>query len=130
MGYSVPAAIGAKTADPSLEVVAVCGDGSFQMEFNEIATAIQHGINIKLIVMRNRFLGMVREVQEKTYGSRLIGVSLDGSPDFCKIAEAYGIEHALADSERSAVEGIERMIKSDKPFLLEVAVPEHERTIL
>lgn len=130
MGYSVPAAIGAKTADPSLEVVAVCGDGSFQMEFNEIATAIQHGVNIKMIVIRNRYLGMVREVQERSYDSRLIAVSLDGSPDFCKIAEAYGIESMLADSEKSAVEGIERMISSDKPFLLEVAVPEHEKTIL
>ncbi len=130
MGYSVPAAIGAKTADPSLNVVAVCGDGSFQMEFNEIATAIQHGINIKLIVIRNRFLGMVREVQERVYDSRLIAVSLDGSPDFCKIADAYGIESMLADSEKTAVEGIERLIGSDKPFLLEVAVPEHEKTIL
>lgn len=130
MGYSVPAAIGAKTADPTLEVLAVCGDGSFQMEMNEIATAIQHGVNIKMIVFRNRYLGMVREVQERTYESRLIAVSLDGSPDFCKVAEAYGIESMLANSEQSAVEGIEKMISSDKPFLLEVAVPEHEKTIL
>lgn len=130
MGYSVPAAIGAKTADPTLEVVAVCGDGSFQMEMNEIATAVQHGINIKMIVIRNRFLGMVREVQETTYDKRLIAVSLDGSPDFCKIAEAYGIDCMLADSEKSALEGIERLISSDKPYLLEVAVPEYEKTIL
>ncbi len=130
MGYSVPAAIGAKTADPMLEVVAVCGDGSFQMEMNEIATAVQHGINIKMIVIRNRFLGMVREVQETTYDKRLIAVSLDGSPDFCRIAEAYGIDCMLADSEKSALEGIERLISSDKPYLLEVAVPEYEKTIL
>lgn len=70
MGYSLPAAIGAKCADPEREVVAVCGDGSFQMQFAELATAVQHGINVKLIVMRNRWLGMVREVQERTYGSR------------------------------------------------------------
>ena len=130
MGYSVPSAIGAKTADPTAEVVAVCGDGSFQMEMNELATAIQHGINIKIIVIRNRFLGMVREVQEKKYDGHLIAVSLDGSPDFCKIAEAYGIDHMLADSEQSAVEGIQKLLKSEKPFLLEVAVPEHEKTIL
>ena len=130
MGYSVPAAIGAKTACPSVEVVAVCGDGSFQMEFNEMATAVQHGINIKIIVIRNCFLGMVREVQERTYDNRLIGVSLDGSPDFCKIAEAYGIEHMLVNSEQSAVEGIGKLISSDKPYLLEVVVPEHEKTIL
>lgn len=130
MGYSVPAAIGAKTADPTLEVVAVCGDGSFQMEMNEIATAVQHGINIKMIVIRNRFLGMVREVQEASYDKRLIAVSLDGSPDFCGIAKAYGIDCMLVDSEKTAVEGIEKLISSDKPYLLEVAVPEYEKTIL
>ena len=130
MGYSVPAAIGAKCADPSAEVVAVCGDGSFQMEFMELATAIQHGINIKIIVMRNHYLGMVREVQQRTYDNRLIGVSLDGSPSFTAIADAYGIENAVADSEDSAVEGIKRLISSDKPFLLEVSVPDTLRTIL
>lgn len=130
MGYSLPAAIGAKCADKDAEVIAVCGDGSFQMQLPELATAIQHGINVKVIVMRNRYLGMVREVQERTYGNRLVGVSLDGSPDFCKVAEAYGIENMLADSEESAIEGIKRLISSDKPFLLEVAVPELEKTIL
>lgn len=130
MGYSLPAAIGAKCAEPEREVVAVCGDGSFQMQFAELATAVQHGINVKLIVMCNRWLGMVREVQERTYGSRYIAVSLDGSPDFCKIADAYGIENMLANSEESAVEGIRRMLESDKPFLLEVSVPEYEKTIL
>ena len=130
MGYSVPAAIGAKTADPTLEVVAVCGDGSFQMEMNEIATAVQDGINIKMIVIRNNCLGMVREVQEREYGNRLIGVALNGSPDFIKIAAAYGIESARVDSEQSALDGIERMMKSDKPFLLEVVVPDLEKTIL
>ncbi|MDE7228897.1 MAG: thiamine pyrophosphate-binding protein, partial [Oscillospiraceae bacterium] len=130
MGYSLPAAIGAKCADPEAEVVAVCGDGSFQMQFNEIATAVQHGVNIKLVVIRNNYLGMVREVQERVYGNRMIGVSLDGSPDFTKIADAYGIESMRVDSEQSAVEGIERMMKSDKPFLLEVVVPDLEKTIL
>lgn len=130
MGYSLPAAIGAKCADKTAEVIAVCGDGSFQMQLMELATAIQHGINVKVIVMRNRFLGMVREVQERSYENRLVGVSLDGSPDFCRVAEAYGMENMLADSEESAVEGIKRLISSDKPFLLEVAVPELEKTIL
>ena len=130
MGYSLPAAIGAKCADPTAEVVAVCGDGSFQMQFAEIATAVQHDVNVKIIVIKNNYLGMVREVQERVYDNRLIAVSLDGSPDFVKIADAYGIESARADSEQSAIEGIERMMKSDKPFLLEVVVPEHEKTIL
>lgn len=130
MGYSLPAAIGAKCADKTAEVIAICGDGSFQMQLMELATAIQHGINVKVIVMRNRYLGMVREVQERSYDNRLVGVSLDGSPDFCKIAEAYGIGNMIADSEESAAEGIRKLIASDKPFLLEVAVPEFEKTIL
>lgn len=130
MGYSLPAAIGAKCADRSAEVIAICGDGSFQMQLMELATAIQHDIPVKLIVMRNRYLGMVREVQERAYDNRLVGVSLDGSPDFCRIAGAYGIGNMLADSEESAVEGIKELIASDKPFLLEVAVPELEKTIL
>lgn len=130
MGYSVPCAIGAKAADPSAEVIAICGDGSFQMEFMELATAVQHGINIKVIVMRNRWLGMVRELQTNAYGNRLTAVSLDGSPCFTKLADAYGIENVLVDSPESAEDAIKRMLASDKPFLLEVAVEEFEKTIL
>ena len=130
MGYSLPAAIGAKCADGSAEVICVCGDGSFQMQMPELATAVQHDINVKVIVMRNNYLGMVREYQERNHGNRTIAVSLDGSPEFTKIADAYGIENMLADSEESAIEGIEKLLKSDKPFLLEVAVPDLEKTIL
>lgn len=130
MGYSLPAAIGAKCADPTAEVVAVCGDGSFQMQSMELATALQHGINVKVIVIRNRYLGMVREYQERFHGNRTIAVELSGSPDFTKIAAAYGMESALVDSEQSALEGIKRMLDSDRPFLLEVAVPDLEKTIL
>jgi len=130
MGYSIPAAIGAKAADGSAEVVAVCGDGSFQMQFNEIATALQHDINIKIIVMSNHYLGMVREVQQRAYENRLIAVSLDKSPDFIKIADAYGIDSMRVTDKRSAIEGIDKLIASDKPFLLDVSVPELEKTIL
>lgn len=130
MGYSIPAAIGAKSADNTAEVVAICGDGSFQMEFNEIATAVQHDVNIKIIVMSNNYLGMVRELQSRAYENRLIAVSLDGSPDFVKIADAYGIESMRVTDKESAIEGIDRLIASDKPFLLDVVVPELEKTIL
>ncbi len=130
MGYSIPAAIGAKSADSSAEVVAICGDGSFQMQFNEIATALQHDVNIKIIVMSNHYLGMVRELQQRAYENRLIGVSLDKSPDFTKIADAYGIGSMRVTDKASAIEGIEKLIASDRPFLLDVAVPECEKTIL
>ena len=130
MGYSVPAAIGAKSAAPDREVVAVCGDGSFQMQMMELATALQHGINIKVVVMRNNYLGMVRELQERGYGNRLTAVSLDGSPSFTRIAEAYGIESVLVDSADKAEDAVKRMIQSEKPFLIEVAVEDLEKTIL
>ena len=130
MGYSVPAALGAKAAAPEKQVVAVCGDGSFQMQMMELATALQHDINIKVVVMRNNYLGMVRELQERGYGNRLTAVSLDGSPSFTKIAEAYGIESVLVDSEAKAEDAVKRMIQSEKPFLIEVAVEDLEKTIL
>lgn len=130
MGYSLPAAIGAKLARPSSDVVAVCGDGSFQMQFMELATAVQHNIPVKVIVMVNNYLGMVREVQENVYGNRLIGVSLDGSPRFDKIAEAYGISSETVANDEEAEAAIERMLKSDKPYLLQVMVNETEKTII
>lgn len=130
MGYSVPAALGAKSASPDREVVAICGDGSFQMQMMELATALQHDINIKVVVMRNNYLGMVRELQERGYNNRLTAVSLDGSPCFTKIAEAYGIESVLVDSPEKAKDAVERMIKSERPFLIEVAVEDSEKTIL
>lgn len=130
MGYSVPAAIGAKAAAPDREVVAICGDGSFQMQMMELATAIQHSINIKVVVMRNNCLGMVRELQERGYDNRLTAVSLEGSPSFTAIAGAYGIDSVTADSLESAEQAVERMMQTDKPFLIEVLVEGCEKTIL
>ncbi len=130
MGYSVPAAIGAKLAQPSAEVLAICGDGSFQMQFMELATAVQHGVAVKVIVMVNHYLGMVREVQENVYGNRLIAVSLDGSPQFDKIAEAYGIASETVADLSEADGAIERMLSSDGPYLLQVMVKDTEKTIL
>ena len=130
MGYSVPAAIGAKLADPSRQVVAVCGDGSFQMQMMELATAVQHDVAVKIVVMRNNYLGMVRELQEKAYDNRLMAVSIDGSPCFTKLADAYGIENELVDSADKMDSAIQRMMDSDKPYLLEVAVEDFEKTIL
>lgn len=130
MGYSVPAAIGAKLANPSAEVLAVCGDGSFQMQFMELATAVQHGVAVKVVVMVNHYLGMVREVQENVYGNRLIAVSLDGSPQFDKIAEAYGIASETVSDLSEADGAIERMLSSDGPYLLQVMVKDTEKTIL
>lgn len=118
MGYSVPAALGAKKARPDRDVVAVCGDGSFQMSLNELATIVQNNLGVKIIVMRNKRLGMVRELQDNLYGSRHVITILDDVPDFCKIAEAYGIESAFASTNAEAEQAVLHMLETDKPFLL------------
>lgn len=119
MGYSVPAAIGAKFARPNREVVVVCGDGSFQMGMNELGTIAQNHLNVKIIIMRNDRLGMVRELQKNFYGERYSGTFLDeNAPDFMKIAEAYNIDSAYATSNEEAEMYAEKMIKSDKSFML------------
>ena len=118
MGYSIPAAVGAKFARPNRDVVVVCGDGSFQMSMNELAVIAGHQLNIKIIIMRNSRLGMVRELQDNLYEGRHSATILEGDPDFLKIAEAYGIDHAMVSSDEEAEKAVEKMIKSDKPFVL------------
>ena len=117
MGYSVPAAIGAKMARPSRDVVAVCGDGSFQMNLTELGTIMQNNVDIKIIVMRNNRLGMVRELQSNRYGSRYSATIL-GDPDFTKIAEAYGIKTAEVNSNEEAEKVAEEMFRVKEPFIL------------
>lgn len=130
MGYSVPAAVGAKMADPEKEVVVICGDGSFQMQMMELATIVQEGIAVKIIIMRNNRLGMVRELQTKVYKDQQIAVRLtDGNPDFAMLAKAYGIDSMSVSSMPDAETAIETLVGSDKPFLLEVNVSKNESTL-
>lgn len=130
MGYSVPAAVGAKMADPSKEVVVICGDGSFQMQMMELATIVQENIAVKIIIMRNNRLGMVRELQTKAYKDQQIAVRLtDGNPDFAMLAKAYGIDSMSVTNMPEAEEAIGKLAASDKPFLLEVNVSKNESTL-
>lgn len=119
MGYSVPAAVGAKFARPTREVVVVCGDGSFQMGMNELGTIAQNHMNIKIIIMRNNRLGMVRELQKNNYNGHYTATFLDEStPDFMKIAQAYNIPSASADSNEEAEQIAKEMLKLNGSFLL------------
>lgn len=130
MGYSVPAAIGAKMADPKNEVVVICGDGSFQMQMMELATIVQENIAVKIIIMRNNRLGMVRELQTKSYCDNQIAVRLtDGNPDFAMLAKAYGIDSMSVSNVNEAVEAIKKLVSSEKAFLLEVNVSKNESTL-
>jgi acetolactate synthase-1/2/3 large subunit len=91
MGFGFPAAIGAKFARPEAEVWAVVGDGGFQMTMAELATAAVHRLAVKVLIINNNYLGMVRQWQEAFFDNRLSGVDLEGNPDFVKLAEAYGV---------------------------------------
>ena len=90
MGFGFPAAIGAQLGRPDSAVWAVVGDGGFQMTLSELATATVHKLPVKILIMNNHYLGMVRQWQEMFYDNRLSGIDLDGNPDFVKLAEAYG----------------------------------------
>ncbi len=129
MGYSIPAAMGAKLAKPAREVIAICGDGSFQMSSMELATLCQHDIPVKIIVMCNKRLGMVRELQLKNYDNNLSAIFLDGSPDFVKLSDAYGIDSMRINKNDDIDLGINTLLKSKNSFLLEVTVDPLESTL-
>ena len=118
MGYSIPCAIGAKLGLKKRDVVVVCGDGSFQMSLNELSTIVQNNLNIKIIVMRNYRLGMVRELQDNLYNGRHSATILNDSPDIVALAKAYGIDSACVSSNEDAEKYIHNIVESEKPFVL------------
>ena len=121
MGFGIPAAIGAKIAAPERTVCLFCGDGGFQMTMQELGTIMQENIGIKMIIMNNNFLGMVRQWQELFYNERYSSTPLV-NPDFTTIASAYGIKSRLVN-EREELDGaINEMLSDDKSFLLIVNV--------
>ncbi|MDR2157249.1 MAG: biosynthetic-type acetolactate synthase large subunit [Clostridiales Family XIII bacterium] len=134
MGYAIAAAAGAKIASEVSDaaerfVIAVCGDGSFQMSMMELATLMQHGIDVKVVVMVNGKLGLVREIQTDVYGDRQVAVDLAGSPDPVVIARAYGIDGAAADTMEQAEAGIRELLSHKGPYLLAVRVGERESSL-
>ncbi len=127
MGFGLPAAIGAQFARPDKTVVAILGDGGFQMTQAEMATAIVHKLPIKILLINNRYLGMVRQWQNLFYENRLSGVDLTGNPDFVKLAESYGMKAFRV--KRSA--DVRRMVRSfldynGGPALLDVEVEKED----
>lgn len=122
MGYSIPAAMGAKIAAPRRQVVAVCGDGSFQMSMMELATIQQHRIPVKIIVLKNNYLGMVREYQHYTYKDQYSVVDLSGSPDLEKLSAAYDIPFLRLPDMEHAEEILRQFLAEDKTMLLECLI--------
>lgn len=129
MGYGLPAAIGASVAaDGSKPVIAIMGDGSFQMDLPELATMCQWNIPVKMVVFKNDRLGMVHEHQYLLYKSNYQAVTIEGSPDFNKLADAYGIKSGYVSENSRIGAAIDEMMKDDKSYLLVVSVNPFEPT--
>ncbi|MBI5181147.1 MAG: biosynthetic-type acetolactate synthase large subunit [Nitrospirae bacterium] len=126
MGYGFPAAIGAQAAFPDRLVFDIAGDGSIQMNIQELATAVLNNLPVKVAILNNQYLGMVRQWQELFFDKRYSSVNLAGSPDFVKLAEAYGAV-GLRAVEPSDAEGvIKEAIKVKKPVLMDFVVDREE----
>jgi len=130
MGYALPAGMGVKFADPDLQTIVVCGDGSFQMTMNELSTLVEHNLNLKIVLVNNRRLGMVNELQRKNFSQGPYAVFLPETPDFCKLADAYGIAHRLLSDEDQIDDAVKEMLTYDGPFLLECRVGADESTMI
>ena len=122
MGYSIPAAMGAKIADPGKQVVVVLGDGAFQMSMMELATMRQYGIRAKIVVMNNGFLGMVREHQHYAYNDNYSMVELKGDPDLSYLSKAYGMDYTKVDGNSDLGKALEEFLSNDDLSLMEVMV--------
>jgi acetolactate synthase I/II/III large subunit len=126
MGFGLPAAIGAQFARPDKLVFALVGDGGFQMSIPELATIANHALPIKIIVMNNGYLGMVRQWQELFYNNRLSSVKLEGFPDPEKLAGAYGFRGSTVEKPSELRSALEAAVREPGPYLLNVRVTPFE----
>lgn len=122
MGFGFPAAIGAKIACPEAQVVCIAGDGAFQMNSQEMATAAINGVGVKVVIMDNRALGMVHQWQKLFYHERYSSTILDANPDFVKLAEAYGWQGERVERPEEVSDALDRMLASSGPYLLDIAI--------
>ena len=123
MGFGFPAAIGAKIGCPEDKVVCIAGDGSFQMNSQEMATAAINKVGVKVLIMDNRALGMVHQWQRLFYNERYSFTELDANPDFVKLADAYGWQAARISKPEEIDGALDAMLSADGPYLLDVQIP-------
>jgi acetolactate synthase-1/2/3 large subunit len=128
MGFGLPAAMGAQMGCPDQLVCCMAGDGSVQMNMQELATCAEHGIPIKVFIMNNGYLGMVRQWQELFWDKRYSAVDMGRHPDFVKLAEAYGATGMRLEDKGSLVEGMREAIATEGPVLVDVRVTREENT--
>ncbi|HPD57861.1 MAG TPA: biosynthetic-type acetolactate synthase large subunit [Smithellaceae bacterium] len=126
MGYGLPAAIGVKCALPGKQVVDIAGDGSIQMNIQELATAAQYNIAVKVVLLNNGFLGMVRQWQELFYEKRYSHTDMTYAPDFVKLAEAFGVVGMRITKPGEVEEALRKAFAIDKPVLMDFRVSREE----
>ncbi len=126
MGYGFPAAIGAQMAFPDKTVVDIAGDGSIQMNIQELATAVWYNLPVKIIILNNSYLGMVRQWQELFYNRNYSATHLEYNPDFVKLAEAYGAEGFRATKPSEVEDVLKRALKSKKTCVIDMVVEKEE----
>ena len=128
MGYSIPASIGAKLADPGKQVVTVVGDGAFQMSMYELGTIAVNKLPMKIIVVKNRYLGLVREHQEKVYNGHYSGVALYDYPKYDKLAQSYDMEYFHVDSNEALPEALDSFLSCSRAALMVCDVDSLDKT--
>jgi acetolactate synthase-1/2/3 large subunit len=128
MGFGLPAAMGAAVGCPDRVVCCIAGDGSVQMNMQELATCAQEGIDIKVFIMNNGYLGMVRQWQELFWDKRYSQVDMGQFPDFVKLADAYGATGIRLDDKKTLVDGMKEALATPGPVLVDVRVTREENT--
>ena len=122
MGFGFPAAMGAKVARPEAKVIDIAGDGSFLMNIQELATVVENNINVVVGVFDNRFLGMVRQWQELFYDRRYSAVNLGSSPDFVKVAEAFGALGIAVEKPGEIRDALTEAFDAGKPAVIDFII--------
>jgi acetolactate synthase-1/2/3 large subunit len=125
MGFGLPAAFGAKFAQPHREVICFVGDGGFQMTIQELGMCAQWNVGVKIVLLDNEYLGMVRQWQQLFFEKRYSSVALQ-NPDFIKIADGFGVAGSMVSDPKDLEKSIDIMLKHDGPYLLHVRVEKEE----
>ena len=126
MGFGLPAAIGAQVANPNKKVLAIVGDGGFQMTFQELMMLKEYNLPVKIFIINNSYLGMVRQWQELFHEKRYSSVDLSYNPDFIKIGEAYGIKSIQLKNKKDLKKYLKKILESDEAVLVECIVEKEE----
>lgn len=129
MGFGLPAAVGAQVAQPKKTVVLITGDGSLQMSIQELATIVQHQLPVKIVLMNNGVLGLVRQWQKMFYDERFSQIELHANPDFVKLAEAYGIRGVRITTPQEVKACLREAFAYQGPILMDFAISPDETVL-